>query len=451
MDRRDAVLKLLQRHPEGLSREALQTALGWSAEPAWRVRRELQALEADGLIRAEGRTRAKLFLPRHHVAVPVIERGWAFSKEGASIVASVNRPLHQRHPCSYDRRFLDAYKPNESAYLRATDLQTLHALGATPDVNQPAGTYARHVLERLLIDLSWNSSRLEGNTYSLLDTERLFRERAVPEGRAARETQMLLNHKQAIEFLVDGAAELALEPRTLRTIHGMLAENLLPDPSDEGRLRHTEVRISESVYIPLGVPQLIEDVFRQLLETAAAILDPFEQGFFLLVHLPYLQPFADVNKRTSRLAVNLPLLKFNLHPLSFIDVPREAYTLATLGVYEERRVEALRDVFVWAYQRSADRYRAIRQSLGEPDVFRLQHREALREVVRTVVQAGTPPAELNARLAALAQAHVSAEFQERFATAARRELDALNEGTFARYRLRPSEYERWVASRPVRA
>ncbi len=355
----------------------------------------------------------------------------------------VQRPLTQRKPCSYERAFLDAYRPNQTHYLRVQDRATLHALGRTPEAQQPAGTYARKILEYLLIDLSWNSSRLEGNTYSLLDTERLFREGVEAEGRKATETQMILNHKQAIEYLVEGAAELDLEPRTLKTLHGILSENLLADPTDEGRLRRTPVGIHDSAYIPLALPQLIEELFEQILLVARDIQDPFEQAFFLLVHIPYLQPFADVNKRTSRLAANLPLLRHNLHPLSFTDLPREPYTLATVAVYENRRIEALRDVFLWAYQRSAERYQALRQSMGDPEPFRLRYRAALREAVRQVVRNLEDPKSLPAHVALFAKSAIPEEDQRRFQALALQELRNLHEGTFARYGLKPSEFERW--------
>ena len=105
-----------------------------------------------------------------------------------------------------------------------------------------------------------------------------------------------------------------------------------------------------------------------------------------MVQLPYLQPFDDVNKRVSRLAANIPLIKGNLSPLSFADVPQQTYTEAMLGVYELNQVDLLKDVFIWAYERSASRYAAVRQSLGEPDPFRLRHRAALRALVGEVVR-----------------------------------------------------------------
>src|SRR6185369_1948120 len=134
------------------------------------------------------------------------------------------------------------------------------------------------------------------------------------------------------------------------------------------------------------MPQLIEESFDQILATATAIADPFEQAFFVMVQLPYLQPFDDVNKRASRLAANIPLIKRNLTPLSFTDVPRQTYTEAVLGVYELNKIDLLKDVFIWAYERSAARYAAVRQSLGEPDPLRLRYREQLRELIAALVR-----------------------------------------------------------------
>ena len=138
--------------------------------------------------------------------------------------------------------------------------------------------------------------------------------------------------------------------------------------------------------MPLAAPAVIDECFNEILAKAAAIQDPFEQAFFVLVQLPYLQPFEDVNKRVSRLAANVPLIKRNLSPLSFVDVPDTLYKDAMLSVYELNRTELARDVFVWAYERSARRYAAIRQSIGQPDPFRIRYREDLRNAVASVIR-----------------------------------------------------------------
>ena len=100
-------------------------------------------------------------------------------------------------------------------------------MGSTLDGERPAGTYARQLFSRLLIDLSWNSSRLEGNTYSLLETERLLHLGEAAEGKDAREAQMILNHKAAIELLVDQASETGFNRYTILNLHGLLSDNLL--------------------------------------------------------------------------------------------------------------------------------------------------------------------------------------------------------------------------------
>ncbi len=197
----------------------------------------------------------------------------------------------------------------------------LLAHGQAVGADEPAGTYARRIAHRLLIDLSWNSSRLEGNTYSLLETERLIQEGEAASGKGALEAQMILNHKDALEFLIDSAGEIDFNRYTLLNLHALLSDNLLADPMACGRLRSISVGIGRTVFLPLEGPQRIEECFQQILDTAAAIADPFEQAFFAMVHLPYLQPFEDVNKRVSRLAANIPLIKRNLCPLSFVDVP----------------------------------------------------------------------------------------------------------------------------------
>lgn len=188
---------------------------------------------------------------------------------------------------------------------------------------------------------------------------------------------MILNHKAAIELLIDGAEDIGFDTYTFLSLHGLLSENLMPDTESSGRLRWRPVHIGGSVYVPLAMPQLIEEYFREIINKAATIKDPFEQAFFIMVQLPYLQPFEDVNKRVSRLGANISLIKNNLCPLTFLDVPERAYIDAQLGVYEMNRYELLRDLFIWAYERSANEYNAVRKSLADPDPLRLRYRKEM--------------------------------------------------------------------------
>jgi Fic family protein len=193
----------------------------------------------------------------------------------------------------------------------------------------------------------------------------------------------------------------------------------------------------------LDVPQVIDECFQQILDTATAITDPFEQAFFAMVHLPYLQPFEDVNKRVSRLAANLPLIRDNLSPLSFVDVPEKAYVEGMLGVYELNRIELLRDVFVWAYERSCARYSAVRQSLGEPDPFRLRYRALVIEIISEVVRGCMDKSTATAFIKQRTIENAPQDDQARLVEVVETEVISLHEGNIARYRLRPLEYQAW--------
>ncbi len=378
--------------------------------------------------------------PRRAVAA---ESMVPLSTDGREIQAYLRKVPAARRLVGYDRSFLEGYRPNESFYLNEQERAELHRVGK-PDIGeQPAGTYARRLLDRLLIELSWNSSRLEGNTYSLLDTRRLLAFSQQAGGKDVAEAQMILNHKDAIEFIVSSAEEISFNRYSILNLHGLLANNLLPDPAASGGLRRIPVGIHGSVFHPLEVPALIEECFDQLLATAEAIADPFEQAFFVMAQLPYLQPFEDVNKRVSRLAANIPLIRMNLCPLSFADVPAEIYTLAVLGVYELRRTELLKDVFLWAYRRSAERYAIVRQSLGEPDPFRLRFRDDIRQLVSEVVRGQVGRRAALGHIQQWTEQNIAAETQEKFMEVVETELLSLHEGNFARYRIRPSEFEIW--------
>lgn len=365
------------------------------------------------------------------------------SMAAEKIRSEILRPLSVRRPVGYQSSFLEDYQPNVSAYLTPSVRRKLLEMGKTSGEPLPAGTHFRKVMSRLLIDLSWNSSRLEGNTYSLLETQRLLEIGEMADGKKAEESQMILNHKAAIEMLAQQADEIGFNRYTICNLHAQLSDNLLPDPAACGRLRSHAVAISGTVFHPLEVPQLIEARFELILAKAAAIEDAFEQAFFVMVHIPYLQPFEDVNKRVSRLAANIPLVRRNLSPLSFVDVSQRDYVSATIGVYELNRVDYLIDVFVWAYERSCARYSAIRQSLGEPDTFRLRHRQLLIDLVAEVIRSGFDKKDAAAFVRRESAKLPEADERARFASMVETELASLHEGNFARYRVRPSEFEAW--------
>jgi Fic family protein len=437
---------LLVHFPDGAAIDTIQSQYDKPITERT-LQRRLAILQERGIVRTSGQTRSLLY----HLVLPIetpteekTETVVPLSAEGQDIKRLLQQPAGHRTPVSFDPSFLRQYRPNTDFYLTAAERTRLLVIGQTAQLNQPAGTYARQILERLLIDLSWNSSRLEGNTYSLLDTQRLLSQGQVADNKSAADAQMILNHKEAIEFLVDSAGEIGFNRYTITNLHALLSNNLLPDPSASGRLRTFAVGIGHSVYTPLAIPQQIEEFFDLLLAKASQIDDLFEQAFFVMVQLPYLQPFDDVNKRVSRLSANIPLNKRNLAPLSFVDVPQDLYIQGLLGVYELRRAELLKDVFLWAYERSCLRYAAVRQSLGEPDTFRLRYRDDIRTLVADIVTHGLSQQSAQERIIAYS-ARMPMGDRAKFIEVVETELLSLHAGNFARYRIRPSEFAAWQA------
>lgn len=442
----------IARHPDGVGIEDLHTVLA-DIVSRRTLQRRLAALVGQNRIVTEGAGRGSRYrrTPRiieldlvDHVRVAdeiSTEIYIPVSATGEEIRDYIRQPIQRRKPVGYDRELLESYRPNETRYLSPEIREHLHNIGRSPDGERPAGTYARDILGRLLIDLSWASSRLEGNTYTRLDTQNLIELGQAAAGKDRREAQMIMNHKAAIELLVEEAEDIGFNPFTFFNLHALLSENLLADPNESGRLRQRIVEVSGTVFHPLSIPQRIDAYFRMILATADAIEDPFEQAFFIMVHIPYLQPFVDVNKRVSRLGANIPLIRRNLCPLSFIDVPERAYVEGTLGVYEMKRVDLLCDVFVWAYERSCQRYMAIRETAAEPDPIRLRFREALITIVSEIVRRQQSPDKAAVR--AVAATLVPLEELDRIIELALDDLKNLHEGNISRYRLRLSEYRAW--------
>ncbi|MDG4596483.1 MAG: Fic family protein [Candidatus Contendobacter sp.] len=447
----DPMIEVIAAHADGVNLPTLMQALS-DRFTRRTLQRRLADLAAARRIVKTGKGRAVKYrlapitgemhltlLPRSLKAVGEIYV--PLSPESAGIKAYVRQPRQQRRPVSYNFDFLEAYRPNQTAYLPEPLRAQLHALGRSPMDHAPAGTFARDILNRLLIDLSWASSRLEGNTYSRLDTERLIEFGQAAEGKDALETQMILNHKAAIEYLVQDADRIGFNPEAIIALHALLSDGLLPNPEACGRLRRRPVEIGGSVYLPIALPQRLEELFAIVLGMAAEIVDPFEQAFFAMVHLPYLQPFEDVNKRVSRLAANIPLIRRNLCPLSFIDVPERAYVDAILGVYELNRIELLRDVFVWAYERSCQQYLAIRQQLAPPDPFRLRYRQALAEAVRAIVRGNDLANEGTVRR--IVPSTVAEADREPFVALVLNEFKTLHPDNAIRFGLHPLEFAAW--------
>jgi Fic family protein len=364
----------------------------------------------------------------------------AYTLSGAAAVrAYLQTPYNRRKPTSYNQKFLDRYVPGKSFYLAQAERSKLSEAGR-PLAELPAGTYARRILERLLVDLSWASSRMEGNTYSILETERLIRFGQEVSGKDRKEAVMILNHKEAIQFLVDNLAEITISRRDIFSIHALLADGLLADPAMAGRLRRMGVGIIHSSYKPLDDRHEIEEEFRILIDKAAAIDDPFEQSFFLLVHIPYLQAFEDINKRTSRIASNIPLLKADLAPMSFLTMNDRDYIDGLIGVYEMNNIALLREAYVEAYMTSAENYRTLRAEIEMPDKAALAYRDFVREAIRRCVLEWKAFRPENV-MAMADKANIPESDRRQVVEYAMQQFRGLHEGNVIRYRLRPVDLE----------
>lgn len=444
IDRERAVLDLLT-NPQ------VTDAQGWSSSkaigditgfPSSSLHRILTSLHDQGLIERVGRAKATRYRLRHQSAAGMTvassdqQSPIPWSADALNLLDALRRPLSAREPTTYQRAFVEEYTPNHSSLLPAGLAQSLFDAGKMSG-QQPAGTYARKVLEQLMIELSWSSSRLEGNTYSLIDTKRLFET-----GAAQRDAEavMLLNHKDAIQFMVDDVPRMGLTTNVVRNLHSMLMDNLLDDVSALGAIRNRVVYISGTNYVPSQVPHVLAEVLEEIVAKARLINNPVEAAFFLWINVAYLQPFEDGNKRTSPIVANIPLLLHNCAPLAFMDVDVHDYAQAMIGVYERNDLSIAIDLFAWTYERSIKRYGVVMQATALPDPHRAAFRDALHLSVDAIVRRHVGINE------ALSEAGIEPAAYEKVRALLVEELNALEAYNASRYRLSIPVVEAWIAA-----
>ena len=410
------------------------------------VRRILDALIKKGAISRTGKNR---YAKYQRVEAPVSgtkdddKPVIPVSDEGKSIQEYVRRPVQGRTPVGYDPEFLEDYIPNYTYYLPERTRQDLFHIGEIKEANLPEGsTYAPETVNRLLVDLSWASSRMEGNTYEQLEAKKLIEDGVIASDKDQLEADMILNHKEAINMLLESAQDIDYNMYTFLSLHQLLSDNLLGDQEDCGRLRKKIVEISGSVYRPLGVPQQVEDFFRMFLNKARDIEDPFEQSFFTMVHLPHLQPFTDVNKRTARLGANIPLIRNKLCPLSFIDVPDKEYIEGNLGVYELNDYRLLQDVYVWAYERSCREYNLLRRQIATRDPYRTKYKNLIFSVTGQIIRDKLEPT--GACILGLVQGRIDSADTDRFIHMVKEELRTRTEIGLIRYGVSKEQFAAWL-------
>lgn len=289
-------------------------------------------------------------------------------------------------PIPYDEYRLDAYVNGVSSFFTKEQKEALVKAGQMPN-GMTHSDYLTSINRKLLVEASWASSALEGNTYSLIDTEELFDFGNQKGGAKHEEAMMLLNHKHAIEYILENINEICVTRRDVINIHALLSSGLLKNPEDEGNLRRRAVMIGQSTYTPIDVPSILKEQFEKLIDRANEIKDVFDKSFYLLINIAYLQPFIDVNKRTSRLTCNIPLLKAGMIPMSFFQMSRTGYEKGIVHYYETGDFRRIASEFVSCYQISAARFREVMEVKPLPEHIRLVglHRKEIRSAVRSAV------------------------------------------------------------------
>ncbi len=211
------------------------------------------------------------------------------------------------------------------------------------NVNSISPTLYKREMERLTIELSWKSAQIEGNTYSLLETEKLFLEKELAKNKSKEDATMLLNHKEALDFLLQNKnIAMELDLRLLEEVHSLLVKDLGVGKN----IRSRAVGITGTAYKPLDNVFQIRENLAQMAELINAIDDDFEKAFLAILIISYIQPFEDGNKRTGRMIGNAILINAGACPLSYRSVDSIDYKKAILLFYEQNNLTAFKQIFI---------------------------------------------------------------------------------------------------------
>ena len=214
-------------------------------------------------------------------------------------------------------------------------------------------TIIKKEFERLIIELSWKSSQIEGNTYSLIDTEVLIKDKQEAKGHSKEEAIMILNHKRAIDFVRDKKDNFKkLNLRKIEDIHSLAADNL----GVAKGLRKRMVGITGTKYSPIDNQYQIREALEKMIEIVNSVKDPFSKAFVAILMVSYIQPFEDGNKRTARLLGNAILFAYNVCPLSYRSVDKSDYKKAIIIFYEQNSARFFKKIFVEQFKFAVDNY-----------------------------------------------------------------------------------------------
>jgi len=340
---RSSILNFVHQNP-GKSSKEIHELLGVSNGYAT-IKRALQFLVEENLLSTAGRGKAtKYFISKAYEVIHEIDAITYFKNE---IDDRIIKNGYQHHLIKDILNKIDLFSKEE--------IQTLNSLQAlyTQKVAQLSNYDYKKELERLAIDLSWKSSQIEGNTYSLLETERLLKDKETAAGRTKDEAVMLLNHKEAIDFIVaqpDYVRPLKLS--ALEDIHSILTKELGVDRN----IRKRSVAITGTNYKPLDNEFQIREAMEELCGLVNLKETVFEKALLVLVLISYIQPFNDGNKRTARIVSNAILMNHHYCPISYRTIESIEYKKAMLIFYEQNNLSVFKKLFINQFEFAVKTY-----------------------------------------------------------------------------------------------
>ena len=343
MDTVREILQFLHYHPLS-SREDIAKGIDFDGSDAT-MKRMIASGVQDGSIVVEGKARATRYRlsDQAHLLMPLnLDTYFSLDQDKRQVQTSFNFDLiRQQLPV------VTLFTDDEMALLNELQAEFKQ------HISEMTENEYRKEMERLGIDLSWKSSQIEGNTYSLLETERLLRESKTADGKTKEEAVMLLNHKDALRFVLDNPDYLQhLTISHIEDIHQLLTKELSVDRG----IRHRRVGITGTNYHPLDNEFQIREALRDTCELINGKENVFEKALLTLVLLSYIQAFSDGNKRTARITSNAILIANGYCPLSFRSVDSIDYKKAMLIFYEQNNLYAFKKIFIEQFEFAVREY-----------------------------------------------------------------------------------------------
>lgn len=341
-ERAKSIIGYIQEHPGTSSSEVI---LGLSLDISQAtIRRDLASLVADNILITRGQNRGTRYYisPGYAILSPVDVQQY-FRKEVDQRVINEN----------YNFELLDILADTQLFTKPEHEKLSLLQRQFTTNISKLTPIQYRDDMEKLAIDLSWKSSQIEGNTYSLLETEYLLKEKAMAVGKSKDEATMLLNHKEALDYIVEHQHYLQpISVLKMENIHGILIDNLGVDRN----IRNRRVAITGTNYRPLDNQFQISEAMQGVCELVNSKSDVFEKALLLLVLISYIQPFNDGNKRTARILSNAELIANDYCPISFRTIDPIEYKKAMLVFYEQNNISAFKKIFIDQFEFAVNTY-----------------------------------------------------------------------------------------------